>query len=90
MLALTLHQPVASVMGPPPWKDEDAVRLVASTVERMGTDPIRMEESRWYLGPVGWLLVDHRPTRQADPCRGAQGVWRVPADVYDQLPMEAR
>jgi hypothetical protein len=35
----------------------------------------------WWCGPVGYLLTDVRVLATPVPCRGAQGLWRVPADV---------
>lgn len=36
---------------------------------------------RWYMGPVGWVLDDVRTLATPVPCRGAQGLWTLPADV---------
>lgn len=43
----------------------------------------------WYLGPevdgkvnYGWLLAKVVPLLHPVPCRGAQGVWLVPDDVF--------
>lgn len=36
---------------------------------------------RWFLGPVGWVLADVRTLATPVPCRGAQGLWTLPADV---------
>lgn len=40
----------------------------------------RMVDDRWWIGPVGWLLDDVLAIEPV-PCRGAQGLWTVPADV---------
>lgn len=40
-----------------------------------------LEASPWFSGPVGWLLGDVVPLRRHVPCRGAQGLWRVPRPV---------
>lgn len=37
----------------------------------------------WFCGPVGWLFADVREIEPAVPCRGAQKLWTVPADVAD-------
>lgn len=40
--------------------------------------------SPWFSGPFGWELRD--PWRGAPvPCRGAQGLWDVPADVLAKM-----
>lgn len=43
----------------------------------------------WFGGPVGWVL---REVRKFDPvpCRGAQGLWTVTADVMARIPEAAR
>lgn len=33
----------------------------------------------------GWFLADIRPLPRPIPCRGAQGLWSVPADVQAQI-----
>lgn len=35
----------------------------------------------WIVGKVGWLLIDTVRLPEPVPCRGAQGLWRLPADV---------
>ncbi len=47
-------------------------------------DPPLRSLFMWFSGPVGWVLRDVRavgPIR----CRGAQGLWDVPADVLSQI-----
>ncbi len=39
----------------------------------------------WFFGPVGWVLWDVRALPQPIPCRGAQGLWMVPADVAARI-----
>lgn len=38
----------------------------------------------WFFGPVGWQLGDAVAIEPV-PCRGAQKLWRVPADVADAV-----
>ncbi len=35
----------------------------------------------WFVGPIGWQLSDVVTLGEPVPCRGAQGLWEVPADV---------
>jgi len=35
----------------------------------------------WFHGPIGWSLSDVRTLSEPVPCRGAQGLWDVPADI---------
>jgi len=37
--------------------------------------------SAWWCGPVGWTLDNVRPLALPVPCKGAQGLWTVPANV---------
>lgn len=42
--------------------------------------PIPAGQQRWYFGPFGWVLDD---VVEIDPvpCKGALGLWEIPADV---------
>ena len=44
----------------------------------------------WLFGPVGWILRDARPLPAPIPCRGMQGLWRLPADVEALLLAQPR
>lgn len=37
--------------------------------------------SRWFVGPIGWVLDDVVALAEPVPCKGAQGLWDVPAEV---------
>lgn len=37
--------------------------------------------SRWYQGPIGWIVVNRIALPKPVPCRGAQGLWTLPPDV---------
>lgn len=41
----------------------------------------RLEEDRWWVGPVGWLLEGVLPLPVPVPCKGAMGFWTVPPDA---------
>lgn len=41
--------------------------------------------SRWWIGPVGWLLADVRRVAPVIECAGAQGLWTLPEDVEAEL-----
>jgi len=45
----------------------------------------RARASRWYCGRVGWVLADPIPLAEPVPCRGAQGIWRLPPDVEEKV-----
>lgn len=38
-------------------------------------------QSFWWLGPYGWAFRDVVTLPEPIPCRGAQGLWNVPADL---------
>lgn len=40
-----------------------------------------LDSSRWWVGPVGWLLDDVRACARHVPCKGAMGLWTVPAPI---------
>ncbi len=42
----------------------------------------------WFFGPVGWLLTDVRKLSQPIPCKGALGLWEVPADIAEIISQE--
>lgn len=37
--------------------------------------------SRWWAGPIGWVLDSVRPLRSPVPCNGALGLWTVPPQI---------
>ena len=47
------------------------------------TDPEAIDAvfSPWFMGPIGWVLTDIIALPEPVPCKGAQGLWTLPADV---------
>lgn len=45
----------------------------------------RFLQSRWLQGPYGWVLQAPRPANELVACRGALGLWRLPADLLAQV-----
>lgn len=39
----------------------------------------------WWMGPYGWVLSDPVPLKEPVPARGLQKLWRVPAEVLEQI-----
>lgn len=37
--------------------------------------------NEFFAGPIGWVLEDIRPLKTPIPCRGALGLWEIPAEV---------
>lgn len=48
-----------------------------------------MRLAPWWLGPIGWRLVDAIPVEPV-PCKGALGCWKVPPDLAEQVRARAR
>lgn len=42
---------------------------------------VRESRSRWFAGKWGWELADRIALPKPVPCRGAQGLWQLHADV---------
>ncbi len=60
--------------------------VALATLESWITDGKQVPDDQryWWNGPVGWLLKDVVPIEPV-PCRGAQGLWDLPADVERQV-----
>ncbi len=43
---------------------------------------VTKSDDPWFGGPIGWLLTDVWALPEPVPCRGAQGLWSLPDDVY--------
>jgi hypothetical protein len=41
--------------------------------------------SRWFTGRYGWVMDKLIVLPKPVPCRGAQGLWEVPADVLEKM-----
>jgi hypothetical protein len=55
-------------------------RCISRAQPRLGSpDPLAL--SRWFFGKFGWVCEDSFPLPTPVPCRGAQGLWRVPDDI---------
>lgn len=54
-----------------------------------GARPVNFDEllaSAWLVpGGFAWVLSDPEPLATPIPCKGAQGLWNVPADVLAQM-----
>lgn len=42
-------------------------------------------DSPWFVGPKGWTIPRLAVLPEPVPCRGAQGLWRVPDGIIDQV-----
>jgi hypothetical protein len=46
---------------------------------------VTASESPWFCGPFGWVMTDVLVLPEPVPCRGAHGLWDVPADVLVKM-----
>lgn len=46
--------------------------------------PGPLDVERWFFGPYGWLMPERVPIAPV-PCRGAQGLWKLPPDVEAEV-----
>ena len=49
-----------------------------------------MVRSRWWVGPIGWVLDEVHGLTEPVPCRGALGLWTVPDDVAARVRVRHR
>ena len=73
-----------SAIGGLPIDAEDEGIVGTAVVRGFLTNPSEIqdpEQAQWYFGPYGWVLDDARPLAEPVPCRGALGLWTVPADI---------
>jgi len=62
-----------------------AVAIAGSSVQWVGSlteeEVCELVDSAWFQGPVGWVLRDVVALPEPVPCRGARGLWDLPAEV---------
>jgi hypothetical protein len=44
-------------------------------------DVVEKHRSKWFIGPLGWLLKNSRPLRSPIVCGGKLGLWPVPTAI---------
>ncbi len=59
--------------------DEYAFGAIVAVARAAGT--VSKSRSKWFTGPVGWVLQDVVPLREPVPCKGMLGLWRLPRGV---------
>lgn len=60
-----------------------AVARYGGAVHMRSDDPLTRDP--WFEGVYGWKLEDLVVLPEPIPCRGAQGLWRVPPDVRKEI-----
>jgi hypothetical protein len=44
-------------------------------------EPVTASDSPWWIGPIGWPLIDVRRLREPIPMKGRLGLWTLPEGV---------
>ena len=47
--------------------------------------PVTESDSPWWIGPIGWPLIDVRRLPEPIPCKGRLGLWTLPEAVSTRL-----
>ncbi len=42
---------------------------------------VTTSDDPWWMGPIGWVVEDLVQIEPPLPCRGAQRLWRAPAEL---------
>lgn len=61
------------------WRKRDGTLVTGCSGDHLRCHDARL--SKWYMGQVGWVLDEVVTLPKPVPCRGAQGLWTLPADV---------
>lgn len=68
---------------PLPAKSEDPSGVIVA-VAQLGAI-LTSSDSPWFTGPFGWRLDNVVRLPAPVPCKGAQGLWQLPADVLARV-----
>jgi hypothetical protein len=70
-------------------RPEDLVRgAIVGVVDVVGV--VRGRRSKWFIGPLGWLLRNPRPLIRPIPCKGRLGLWPIPRRVREEIARQLR
>jgi len=68
---------------------EDLVHgAVIGVIDVVGV--VRKRRSKWFRGPLGWVLRNPRPLLKPIRCKGRQGLWRLPPRVWHAIDQQLR
>ncbi len=48
-------------------------------------DCVDKHKSKWFNGPIGFVLKNPRPLKKPIPCKGKLGFWKVPAKIEKEI-----
>jgi len=70
-------------------KNEELIHgAIIGIVEIVGV--VERHDSKWFRGPLGWLLRQPRPLAAPIHCGGRLGLWRLPRNVQDTIAQQFR
>jgi len=79
----------------PPMRYDDYPKgdvVGIAVIDRIVTKPdtLPADQQRWFFGPFGWVLTSVTKITRPIPCKGKQGLWRVPAPVVTEMREQLR
>ncbi len=89
----TVSEAVLKVLeGMPPahWNNSAILGTALLTTIVHSAEDLPEDQRMWFVGPIGWVLEDIRPLRFPLPCKGAQGLWTLPDDIFRKLKVQSR
>lgn len=60
-------------------------RAAESDVVASSRELIDLHASGWFFGPYGWAVVETIALPKPVPCKGAQGLWRLPPKIEAEV-----
>jgi hypothetical protein len=51
---------------------------------------VASSRSRWFSGPLGWVLEEVTPVRKPIECKGQLGLWNLPSAIEARLKRQLR
>lgn len=48
-------------------------------------DCVEKHKSKWFNGPIGYVLKNPRPLKKPIPCKGMLGFWKVPPKIEKEI-----
>ena len=76
------YQVIAEIHGSDPDASCEDQGIVGTALL---TGVVTESDDPWFNGPYGWTLDDVVRLAEPIPCKGAQGFWRLPADIAARI-----
>jgi hypothetical protein len=74
-----LDSGLAATLPPLAWQETAIVGVATISGIVEGSD------SPWFFGPYGWVLSEVKAVDVPVPCKGALGLWEIPAHVIADM-----